>query len=168
MKQLDDGPVSAPNACLYLGGPIASDVMKTNPDPSTRADRPQHVRARFRNTQVAFVLADIDRAPPAASTLHFDVHGGFRQEAVVNLTTVQVSAPARLVLGPVDSTRIDMVTDEGGAVLLRRGSAAAGHGAGGRSDARPDRAREPLRPRRQRLPAGLRGLHASNGLFPIQ
>ena len=70
----------------------------------------QHVRARFRNTQVAFVLTDIDRAPPAASTLHFDVHGGFRQQAVVNLTTVQVSAPARLVLGPIDSTRLDMLT----------------------------------------------------------
>jgi hypothetical protein len=95
--------VKAPNACLYLGGPTASETY--DPDPAKRLS--QHVRARFRNTQVAFVLADVDRGPPAASTLHFDVHGGFRQEAVVNLTTVQVSAPARLVLGPVDSTRID-------------------------------------------------------------
>jgi hypothetical protein len=97
--------VNAPNACLYLGGPTASETY--DPDPAKRTR--QHVRARFRNTQVAFVIADIDRGPPAATTLHFDVHGGFRQESVVNLTTVQVSAPARLVLGPVDSTRIDMV-----------------------------------------------------------
>jgi hypothetical protein len=69
-----------------------------------------HARARFRNTQVAFLLSNIDRGPPSTSTVHFDVHGGFRQQSVVNLTTVQVSAPARLVLGPVESTRIDTVT----------------------------------------------------------
>ena len=68
-----------------------------------RAMEPQHVRARFRNTQIAFVLANIDRAPPTNTTLHFDVHGGFRQQSVVSLTTVEVSAPARLCSGPIDS-----------------------------------------------------------------
>ena len=94
--------VSAPNACIYLGGPINSDPPH-NADPTTRPSRPQHVRARFRNTQIAFVLANIDRAPPTNSTIHFDVHGGFRQQAVNSLTTVEVSAPARLILGPIDS-----------------------------------------------------------------
>jgi hypothetical protein len=160
--------VSAPNACLYFGGPTASDVMKTNPDPATRADRQQHVRARFRNTQVAFVLADIDRGPPAASTLHFDVHGGFRQEAVVNLTTVQVSAPARLVLGPIDSTRLDLLTTKAAPFFFVVDQRRLGTGQGG----------GPTRGQIVRVnPFGLvangylpvyEDYHASNGLFPIQ
>ena len=59
--------------------------------------------ARFRNTQIAFLLANIDRAPATNATIHCDVHGGFRQQAVNSLTTVEVSAPARLILGPIDS-----------------------------------------------------------------
>src|SRR5262245_53339146 len=109
--------VAAPNACIYLGGPVISDPQ-SGPDPKGQPDprllapdpsagppypaRPQHVRARFRNTQVAFLVANLDRAPPAASIIHLDVHGGFRQESVVFPATVQISAPARLVLGPID------------------------------------------------------------------
>lgn len=112
--------VDAPNACIYLGGPVIGDPQSgpdpTNnpPDPITRGPRtdtkgniipgrPQHVRALFRNTQIAFLLANLDRAPPGASVIHFDVHGGFRQESVIYPATVQISAPARIVLGPVDS-----------------------------------------------------------------
>ena len=73
--------VAAPNACIYMAGPIASDPANTA-DPTGRHCRPQHVRARFRNTQIAFVLANIDRAPPTASPLHFEVHGGFRPQSV--------------------------------------------------------------------------------------
>jgi hypothetical protein len=94
--------IQAPNACLYFGGPIIGDPAN-DADPNGRLLRPQHLRARFRNTQVAFVLANIERAPSGASILHFDVHGGFRQQAVTNLTTVEISAPARIVLGPFDS-----------------------------------------------------------------
>ena len=154
--------VSAPNACLYLGGPTASETY--DPDPAKRMEH-QHVRARFRNTQVAFVLADIDRAPPAASTLHFDVHGGFRQASVVNLTTVQVSAPARLVLGPIDSTGITWFRRRRRRSSLSWISAGWAQGRG-RSDARSDRARESFRPRSQRLSAGLRGLHGQPRPLP--
>jgi len=157
--------VTAPNACLYLGGPTASETYE--PDPADRMDH-QHVRARFRNTQVAFVLADIDRGPPAASTLHFDVHGGFRQEAVVNLTTVQVSAPARLVLGPVDSTRIDMVPTNAAPFFFVVDQRRLGTGQGG----------GPTRGQIVRVkPFGLAAngylpvyedYTASGGLFPIQ
>jgi hypothetical protein len=94
--------VDSPNACIYMGGPIVADTDENN-SPRFRHCRPQHVRARFRNTQIAFVLANFDRAPSGASTIHFEVHGGFRQQAVLPLPTVEVSAPARLVLGPVDS-----------------------------------------------------------------
>ena len=81
-----------------------------NDSPLSRAMRPQHVRARFRNTQIAFVLANIDRAPPASSTIHFDVHGGFRPQSVLVLPTVEISAPARLVLSPIDSNQVSTIT----------------------------------------------------------
>jgi hypothetical protein len=96
--------VNARNACIYWGGPIASDMMALSADPTTRDKRRQYVRARFRNTQVAFVLANIDRGPAAALGMHFDVHGGFHPETVVMLPTVEISAPARLVLSPIDSS----------------------------------------------------------------
>jgi hypothetical protein len=100
--------IDSPNACIYMGGPIVADTNENNL-PSLRHCRPQHVRARFRNTQIAFVLANIDRAPSGGSTIHFEVHGGFRQQAVVPLPTVEISAPARLVLGPFDSIPKDAV-----------------------------------------------------------
>jgi len=159
--------VASPNACLYVGGPIASDPGSVA-DPTTRPGRLQHVRARFRNTQVAFVLADVDRGPPGATTLHFDVHGGFRQEAVVNLTTVQVSAPARLVLGPIDSTRLDNLTTKAAPYFFVVDQRRLGTGQGG----------GPTRGQIVRVnPFGLAAngylpvyedYHASNGLFPIQ
>jgi hypothetical protein len=101
--------INAPNACLYLGGPVIGD-RASSPDPTTRPDRPMHVRARFRNTQIAFILANIDRGPPSGNTIHFDVHGGFRPESVLLLPTVEISAPARLVLSPIDSNQASTVT----------------------------------------------------------
>jgi len=160
--------VGSPNACLYKGGPISSTVTKSDPDPTTRPGRPQYVRARFRNTQVAFVLADLERGPATSTTLHFDVHGGFRQEAVVNLTTVQISAPARLVLGPVDSNRLDMLTTKAAPFFFVVDQRRLGTGQGG----------GPTRGQIVRVnPFGLAAngylpvyedYHASNGLFPIQ
>jgi hypothetical protein len=94
--------IAAPNACLYMGGPISEDSDENN-SPLGRMNRPQHARARFRNTQVAFLLTNIDRAPVAGKTVHFEVHGGFRQQAVIPVPTIEISAPARLVLGPIDS-----------------------------------------------------------------
>ncbi|HXU01114.1 MAG TPA: hypothetical protein VN903_08985, partial [Polyangia bacterium] len=159
--------VNASNACLYLGGPIASDPTGSI-DPTTRADRPQHLRARFRNTQVAFILADLERAPVGAETIHFDVHGGFRPQAVVNIPTVEVSAPARIVLGPIDSTRIDAVTDKAAPFFFVVDQRRLGRGQGG----------GPTRGQVVRVnPFGLAAngylpiyedYHASNGLFPIQ
>jgi hypothetical protein len=101
--------ITSTNACVYLGGPIVGDEP-SSPDPTTRSDRtPQHVRARFRNTQIAFLLTNTDRAPSTGNTIHFEVHGGFRQQAVLPLPTVEISAPARLVLGPFDSIPTTMV-----------------------------------------------------------
>ena len=127
------------------------------------------MRARFRNTQVSFLLANIDRAPPSSLALHFDVHGGFRQESVVNLTTAQVSAPARLVLGPVNSVRIDNVPTRPAPFFFVVDQRRLGTGQGG----------GPTRGQIVRVnPFGLASTngylpvyedyHASNGLFPIQ
>ena len=145
--------VSAPNACLYLGGPTVSEMYE--PDPADRILH-QHVRARFRNTQVAFVLANIDRAPPTATTLHFDVHGGFRQESVVFPATVQMSAPARLVLGPIDSNPASTCH---GQSRRRRSSSSSTSGA-----SEPGRAGGPTRGQIVRVnPFGL----ATNGYLPV-
>jgi len=163
------GDVTAPNACLYFGGPIDSDTQAISPDPNTRPGRVQYVRARFRNTQVAFVLAAIERAPPSGTNIHFDVHGGFRQESVVNLSTVEVSAPARIVLGPIDSNRIDSITGKAAPFFFVVDQRRLGRGQGG----------GPTRGQIVRVnPFGLSSangylpvyedFHASNGLFPIQ
>jgi hypothetical protein len=49
------------------------------------------------------VLANLDRAPTTQFVTTFDVHGGFAPQAVQDPTTLEVSMPARIVLGPVDS-----------------------------------------------------------------
>jgi len=157
------------NACLYKGGPISSDVQPILSDPTTRPDRPQHLRARYRNTQVAFVLADVERAPAAGTNIHFDVHGGFRQQSVVMLSTVEVSAPARIVLGPFDSNRVDGFPTKAAPFFFVVDQRRLGRGTGG----------GPTRGQIVRVnPYGLstsngflpvyEDFHGSNGLFPIQ
>jgi len=101
-----DGP------CLYLGGPTAGDPLidPTAPtDAGVGADGGaanvphRHVRALFQNSQLSFVLANIDRAPSSQFVTSFDVHGGFATQVVQDPITLEVSMPARIVLGPVDS-----------------------------------------------------------------
>jgi hypothetical protein len=115
------------------------------------------------------VLADIERAPASGTNIHFDVHGGFRQQAVVTLSTVEVSAPARIVLGPIDSNRIDTITAKAAPFFFVVDQRRLGRGQGG----------GPTRGQVVRVnPFGLSSssgflpvyedFHASNGLFPIQ
>jgi hypothetical protein len=89
------GP-TAKNPCLFVGGPSSLDIG------SDRANV-THVRARFQNTQVAFVLTNFERAPVTATTFRLDVHGGTRPQTVLAPTSAEISMPARLVLGPFDS-----------------------------------------------------------------
>ena len=86
--------VPVPNPCLFLGGPNSSV-------PATQS--PQRVHALFRNTELAFMLTNLDRAPTTPLNLQLDVHGGFRPQAVINVSTVEVSMPSRILLGPFDS-----------------------------------------------------------------
>jgi hypothetical protein len=62
-----------------------------------------HVRALFQNSQLSFVLANVDRSPTSQFITSFDVHGGFAPQVVQDPITLEVSMPARIVVGPVDS-----------------------------------------------------------------
>jgi hypothetical protein len=84
------------NPCLFLGGPTPSDMALTAPSA-------RHARAFFENTEISFVLANIDRAPVDQLAITFDVNGGARPQSVIYPATVEVSEAARIVLGPIDS-----------------------------------------------------------------
>jgi hypothetical protein len=90
LKVLQTTP-SPNNPCFFVGGP-SSDTLTGN-----------HVRAIFQNTQLRFVMGDLERAPSTPVPIRFDVHGGFSPQTVVQPTTVEISMPARIVLTPVDS-----------------------------------------------------------------
>jgi hypothetical protein len=98
-------PPAPDDPCLYFGGPVAGDPASVSVDAGAdggvRAS--QHVRALFKNSQVSFVLANIDRGPTFQFATSFDVHGGFAPQLVQDPATVQISMPARIVIGPVDS-----------------------------------------------------------------
>jgi hypothetical protein len=81
------------NPCQFIGGPAASDTVTGQ----------RHVRAFFENTDLSFVLANIDRAPLSELSVSFDVNGGARPQFVYYPATVEVSEGARIVLGPIDS-----------------------------------------------------------------
>ncbi len=85
------------NPCLFVGGPSALDATDAD-----RADV-RHVRARFQNSQIAFVLANFERAPVTQTTFRLDVHGGTRAQTVLSPATAEIGMPARIVLGPIDA-----------------------------------------------------------------
>jgi hypothetical protein len=94
--------------CLYLGGPVARDPPTTltadgGVSAPAGATGLTHVRALFQNSQLNFVLANLDRSPTFQTVTSFDVHGGFVPQTVFDPTTIEVSMPARIVIGPVDS-----------------------------------------------------------------
>jgi hypothetical protein len=98
-------PPSPADPCLYLGGPSGGDqiIDPTAPVDPTAPLPPTHVRALFQNSQLSFVLGNVDRAPSTQFATGFDVHGGFATQVVQDPVTIEVSMPARIVLGPVDS-----------------------------------------------------------------
>ena len=105
-QKLVDVVTSSPqpaDPCFYIGGPVVSDPITTStPDAGTMPTH-THVRALFQNAQLSFVLANMDRSPTTQLVLTFDVHGGFGPQVVQDPPTVEVSMPARIIVGPVDS-----------------------------------------------------------------
>ena len=106
---------SPTDPCLYLGGPTAGEMVNDPTAPPVAADGgagvdggaakgpSTHVRALFQNSQLSFVLANVDRSPTSQFVTSFDVHGGFAPQVVQDPITVEVSMPARIVVGPADS-----------------------------------------------------------------
>jgi hypothetical protein len=78
----------SPNPCLYLGGPNEADA--TSP----------HTHALIQNTQLQFIMTNLDRAPTTTLSINFNVEGGFQPQFVVNPVTVEVSLPSRILVGP--------------------------------------------------------------------
>jgi hypothetical protein len=83
-----------PNACLFDGGPNETDP----PNASVR-----HVHALFRNNEIQFMLTNLEESPSGAFQVRFEVHGGFRPQTVIIPSSVEVTMPRRLFLGPVDA-----------------------------------------------------------------
>ncbi len=109
---------SPADPCLYIGGPTAGDSLidptamvdggagadgGTGTDGGVTLAPRRHVRALFQNSQMSFVLANVNRGPTSEFVTNFDVHGGFGPQVVQDPITIEVSMPARIVLGPVDS-----------------------------------------------------------------
>lgn len=114
-----------PNPCLFLAGPNEGDISGSvaavapadggmadgntadggGADGSARppAGPPAHVRARFRNPQLQFILSNIEQQFVNVSQIRFDVHGGFVAQAVLAPATVEIGLPARLVSSPLVS-----------------------------------------------------------------
>src|SRR2546423_3516900 len=91
LVQVATGTPMPADPCLYHGGPVQGDPLQPTGTP------PSHVRALFRNGQIGFVLANLDRGPAGQFTTVFDVHGGFSPQLVQDPVTVEVSMPARIV-----------------------------------------------------------------------
>ena len=49
-------------------------------------------------------MTNLERPPTGTFQIRFDVHGGFQAQTVAIPSTVEVTMPARLVLGPFDSS----------------------------------------------------------------
>jgi hypothetical protein len=83
-----------PNPCLFEGGPNDTDATTLSPT---------HVHGLFRNNEIQFMLTNLEATPNGIFQIRFDVHGGFKGQAVIIPPTVEVTMPVRLFLGPVDS-----------------------------------------------------------------
>jgi hypothetical protein len=82
------------NPCQFWGGPNETDAF---------GRAPEHVHALFRNRETQFMLTNLETPMSGVFQIRFDVHGGFSPQNVVMPSTVEISAPARIVLGPFDS-----------------------------------------------------------------
>ena len=95
---------AASNPCLFVGGPNDGDPsggVSSDGGPSDVLTK--HIHALFRNDEVQFMMTNLEQSPSGAYQIRFDVHGGFKAQTVTIPADVQLTMPARLVLGPVDS-----------------------------------------------------------------
>jgi len=94
----------AGSVCSFIGGPNDTDsTVQTNSMGMPAANPLTHQHMLVRNTQMAFVMTNLEQGPPGTLAIQFDVHGGFGPQAVVNFATVDISLPSRILVGPLDS-----------------------------------------------------------------
>ncbi|HEX3697363.1 MAG TPA: hypothetical protein VH374_18455 [Polyangia bacterium] len=116
LRQLPSEERDDPNPCLYVAGPNEGDPTVTptsssnggadggaNGGAPTAANVVQHVRARFRNTEIQFILSNLEQQYTTVAQLRMDVHGGFSPAAVVAPATVEIGLPARILTSPLPS-----------------------------------------------------------------
>ena len=96
LQQLVQKTEPDPNPCVFNGGPNEADPLG-GPTP------PSHVKALFRNREIQFLMTNLEQPPSGLFQITFDVHGGFQPQTVAIPSTVEVTMPARLALGPFDS-----------------------------------------------------------------
>jgi hypothetical protein len=93
----------SPNPCLFTTGPNETDPAGN--------DTIEHVNALFRNTEVAFIITNLEWAPAIPQDIKFQVDGGFRPQTVFLPPTVEVSMPGRIVVGPLQVTTAFVVPE---------------------------------------------------------
>jgi len=91
---------NVPNPCQYNGGPNETDPPNVTP---MQALMQTHVKAMFRNRELHFGLTNLERPPSGIFQIRFDVHGGFQAQTVAIPPTVELTMPARIILGPFDA-----------------------------------------------------------------
>jgi hypothetical protein len=83
------------NPCLFMGGPNDTDLATQTV--------PRHVQALFRNSEIQFMMTNLETPLSSTFQLRFDVSGGFRPQTVVMPGTVELTMPARIVTSPINT-----------------------------------------------------------------
>jgi hypothetical protein len=81
-----------PNPCFFVAGP------------NDNGTAPHHLAALFRNTELAFMLTNLEQTPSGSLEIDFAVHGGFRAQTVIVPADVEVDLPSRIVMSPIDTS----------------------------------------------------------------
>lgn len=83
-----------PNPCLFLGinGDDSSDTMGT-----------LRVKALFQNTEIRFVLTNLDQYFGDSIESRFQVSGGFRETSVRQPADVGINLPVRILASPIEA-----------------------------------------------------------------
>lgn len=179
-------PGEAPDPATDMGAPLRAyleDLFTqpfppSAPAPETRSLNPCFVRtgsavngfsAVFQNTQLKFILSDLNRPLENTTEIRFEAHGGYGSQQVVPAVDAAISLPARLLVGPVPALDVGATVDGGGTASLelpylfivdqRQIS-------GARTTSRGQIMR--VHPRADGIEPRLEGISASNRYFPIQ
>ncbi|HVZ74484.1 MAG TPA: hypothetical protein VHJ20_19015 [Polyangia bacterium] len=85
----------SPNPCLFIGGASDTDASLVG--------NPRHVQAMFRNSELSFMMTNLEQPIANGLSIAFDVSGGTRTQNVTLPADVEITMPARIVVGPFDS-----------------------------------------------------------------